>query len=1256
MACDGDPLPTFNSCDASLVDCAVTLAASIDVPCGADSYTLHVYKKKDEAPTGLPEEEIDSETIDAGPTTHVYSGSDDISGEGCGDWYYLFRIECTGVGTYGTCSDTVSKSTTATIDSFDANLDSENCEVDLSVQVDVPCNCAEGTAKVYKRLGSAPSATAEYLHDTQVLPAGVQSNLVINFASHDVTGAPGTWHYLVELTPGLGCSPASATDTAVVSDSSPTLVDCDASELSCTITLDANVNIPCPATGYVLRVYVKKDDTPTGLAEELHEEVNLPDGEDTYNYDGTYSILGAGCGTWNFLFRVEKAGTPYSTCTDNVSKSNGYTIDFFSASYSEETCAVNFFAQVDIPCNIGESQAKLYKKLGSAPSSSPEYLHQTVDLPAGPQNDYTINFDAHTLACGADDPGTWHYKLELIPGGGCSSQNADANVTVAEEVPILSNVGVNVNKDCEWTLSAKVAYGCMHDVPRYQVRAYYRYGAAVPAVPPAQSQTGAAFDVPCGPGSNNLSWNGSTKSEGMHYWKVILFDNGAPIQQVQVQARITGCNELTLVPSGSGQSVPHEGIDELIYLVEVERTGQESYTYTDRRILINYQLITWNYHRKGGCGSFRLLLRENFPEAGRALENGWEVHVRIRLPDEDAPTTWYRGVIRTVKRQYEGNELLTEVAGQGYLEQLANVQVQRRYPKGVTVGSIVQDILTNSVLPHTRITQEATPTDGIDSSDYLTTGPLHFECSALKAIKFLAELQGDREFGVASDRNFYFRSKKTEIEDALFSENDVINVIDGGKGVQKVNRIDLGGKLWGHEQTDITYGDITDISNFGLFQKPVMVPHVEHRLDGMRWSENIVNLKKGTTLWKTLSWTVLDKRLERNHPTEGLGQLRIYGADVSSEITDLDIQKIVYTKGGYINKGEIREIHDPKTQQHLDQPVLRAVVYAGFQHHDLVEELEERNYDPIAMIRASLRQYANPRVDVTNPNRQDENTTPGQLWAQPIPGSTDVTAGRFRLRMRDDLTNWPDIIKMRAGDVTTPASGDYPGEEFFVYSDAARTQGTKYYWDGTSWRSMNGGGGGGGGGGGASLSSSTPTTITPDAPGTAGVSSEAARGDHEHPIAADPAVDITNANAEGASSAFSRADHKHRGIRSVHVKGQAEIDGHVDITTQGSVSASQNGNTITIKGEASGAEVEAGTPVDITQANFEGTEETFARSDHEHRGIRSVHIKGQPENAGHIDITTVEGLTVSQQGNTLTFRLTTSPGALALGDFLLHAD
>src|SRR3990167_10147443 len=126
MACAG-AAPTISVCDASITDCAVALTATVDVPCGSADYYIVVYYKKDSAPSGLPGEQIFAQFLGSGPATVNFSDTHDITGLGCGDFHYLFRVECLSpASTHGTCTDMVSKSDNVNVDTFEATLDSEH--------------------------------------------------------------------------------------------------------------------------------------------------------------------------------------------------------------------------------------------------------------------------------------------------------------------------------------------------------------------------------------------------------------------------------------------------------------------------------------------------------------------------------------------------------------------------------------------------------------------------------------------------------------------------------------------------------------------------------------------------------------------------------------------------------------------------------------------------------------------------------------------------------------------------------------------------------------------------------------------------------------------------------------------------------------------------------------------------------------------------------------------------------------------------
>jgi len=152
--------------------------------------------------------------------------------------------------------------------------------------------------------------------------------------------------------------------------------------------------------------------------------------------------------------------------------------------------------------------------------------------------------------------------------------------------------------------------------------------------------------------------------------------------------------------------LPVGEMEKLLYLVQVTGSPAGGLVFTDKKVLnLAEQSLEWWYHKNGGCGAFRLLTHEFLDDAdfNAATEEGWELHVRIKLGGEDVYSTWYRGVIRSIKNQEQGDDEYADIRGFGYIEMLDRLLVQRVYPAGLTVKQIVDDILERDVRPYTRI-------------------------------------------------------------------------------------------------------------------------------------------------------------------------------------------------------------------------------------------------------------------------------------------------------------------------------------------------------------------------------------------------------------------------------------------------------------------------------------------------------------------------------------------------------------------------
>jgi hypothetical protein len=562
----------------------------------------------------------------------------------------------------------------------------------------------------------------------------------------------------------------------------------------------------------------------------------------------------------------------------------------------------------------------------------------------------------------------------------------------------------------------------------------------------------------------------------------------------------------TIVNDTIGCSLPHDGIDELIVLVQVTGTPATGLIYTDKRILSKtYQRIEWDYYRTGGCGSFRLLLRESFPELDDAVSNGWEIHVRVRTQTnaneitrvqgtaslivsdltQSSFETWYRGVIRTVNYDQQASEQLIDIRGWGYIEQVNKVFVQKTYSAGLRVDDVVTDILEHYLTPYTRLIRPPSNFDvtnrGIDPSDYKIIGDLRFECTAFRALKFLAELQGGREWGVDAERRFYWRTTTNTVGTNFYLNRDGISAKSGGRSNSKTNQIKVEGEHCGGREHLTIRGDITDITLRGMFEVAIEQPWLTHTQDATRWADNIIADKKNQRDWQTISLQAVNKRIERSHPIPKVQYSE--SGDVTNILTSYAVCKIHYTKGGFTNRSEIREIGLARQQANLDTPVLRAEVCLGNPPRDLLEELEEIR-DQVEALKSKWKQYRYPK-DITAKFKLNDPYCPLPLDVSgKLPGElkhyrpVDIT--NYNLPYKDitnfDVTNDPveihDITNPRGVLLTwldkqwmkiatrrtfnsLPTRGKYIGEIITKVTDLTNCQyGDLFVWTGRVWTKL----------------------------------------------------------------------------------------------------------------------------------------------------------------------------------------------------------
>ena len=721
-----------------------------------------------------------------------------------------------------------------------------------------------------------------------------------------------------------------------------------------------------------------------------------------------------------------------------------------SLSHDGATCQNTVTIHVDAPCGSSGYSIKLYRNQGSAPTLVPGEVIYTTSIPDGPLSGQLFQY--------IDNPpcvrGAYYYQWVILcdatewATSGVASANSGGPATVT-----ASNLNQDAN--CNNTTTVQISKPCGECAGTAKL---FRNGSQI-------YTTG----VPAGPLIGFTLTYTDTPGDGTwsYIWK-IYNDTGGEDAESSLMTITNLCHIFVYNPFTT--PLPAGQIEKQIVLVQVQKVGGV-YVYTDYQELgLTEQRIEWWYHRNGGCGQFRLLTHnQDFSNIlNNILSNsGWEIHVRIKLAGETKHITWYRGIVKYIRREEQGAEQYVEVRGYGYIELLDNVIVQKKYAPGTHVDAIVNDIINSYIKPNTRILRpkDLDPTNGdsgVDASTYVTQGEIHLECSVIKALKFLAELQGNIEFGVDAKGCIYFRNTTSIVQKNFYLDKNITSRVAGGKTFVQANDIKVAGKDFGSVNYLQNRQDVTDITQRGMYESTTELPWVSNDKDASTWADNIIAKNKQSQTWCEIKWNNVDQNLTSVNPIQ---KIKVFGNDMSNDVSTYDIAKIRYIEGGWITRKEIREIGRPNIQPELDQQLLKATIYAGFYPRDIIEEMELRIKEQVEFLKGKNRQRRYP-MDVTNlPSK-------GHIVGELLHYSKDVT--------NLDITNNPselqDITNPRGLDLiwldnqwvklstrrtfnTLPSRGKYVGEIVTLLQDPTNTL---MYWTGTAWAQVGTGSGGGG--------------------------------------------------------------------------------------------------------------------------------------------------------------------------------------------------
>ena len=193
--------------------------------------------------------------------------------------------------------------------------------------------------------------------------------------------------------------------------------------------------------------------------------------------------------------------------------------------------------------------------------------------------------------------------------------------------------------------------------------------------------------------------------------------------------------------------------------------------------------ISWEWNRLGGCGRCNITLKKGYREIIFDARDD----IQIRVTSGATSKLVYRGYIANIVPVLQDQQVVT-LDVRGYFDLFKKMIVHttgdtRTYTDD-EVSVIVEDIVDTFITPNSPITKGT-----IDSGDF-TADIIDFLATVEDALRTLAELTGDIEYGVDEDLVFFWRTESTTIRHKFFVGNNV-SVLE-----RRVNWDDLTNKIY----------------------------------------------------------------------------------------------------------------------------------------------------------------------------------------------------------------------------------------------------------------------------------------------------------------------------------------------------------------------------------------------------------------------------------------------------------------------------
>lgn len=382
---------------------------------------------------------------------------------------------------------------------------------------------------------------------------------------------------------------------------------------------------------------------------------------------------------------------------------------------------------------------------------------------------------------------------------------------------------------------------------------------------------------------------------------------------------------------GDGVHIASLGQNIRVEIAQVTSFGSSLSRASLRDVTGLIEKLSWSYHRIGGCGKFEAVL-VGYIDVSNYISDGYEIIIRVGTQAGDLDV-FYRGKIQTIADRRSGDQRKTILRGMGLVSELLDTHIVQNYTD--TVANIVSDIIQNYVAIEGRVTWNAAK---IGAATYSATG-LSFNHTALKAIKYLAELQGNIEWGVDEDGDFYFKPKSSAItnQNHIFDiRNNLFDIEDG-----ETSRFDYNSLVVeGHTGFIYTYTNTSDSASRGLKQKVILASPFTLNADIDRWASNMVNLSINGESYVKTKLTNIKSRIEDAIP---ITQFKLIEEDGVQ--STFDLFSVLYSIGATKTGAKTQDATRPRSNTLFNVLDLEATLQLGRPARDMIDELESLSND-----------------------------------------------------------------------------------------------------------------------------------------------------------------------------------------------------------------------------------------------------------------------------------------------------------------------